>query len=93
MRDFEWDPDKEVRNARSHGVTFAEASTVFDDPLGRTVPDPVHSVAEERFVRLGISAAGRLLLVVHSERGPAVRIISARLASRRERVTYEQEPG
>jgi len=55
MADFEWDPAKEVRNARRHGVTFSEASTVFNDPLARTLADNVHSIGEERLIRLGVS--------------------------------------
>jgi uncharacterized DUF497 family protein len=68
-----------------------EASTVFDDPLSLTVPDPKHSVHERRFVIIGSSAPGRLLVVVHTERGHAIRIVSARSATKQERREYEEE--
>ncbi|WP_420128291.1 BrnT family toxin [Longimicrobium sp.] len=68
-----------------------EASTAFGDPLSIAVPDPDHSESEERFLLLGRSAAGRLLSVVHTERQDALRICSARTATRRERRTYEEE--
>ena len=87
---FEWDPDKASRNRRVHGVTFGEASTVFGDPLSMTFHDRLHSVLEERFILIGRSANGRLLVVVHSEQGDVVRIISARRAQRREQNVYEQ---
>ncbi|MFQ6024753.1 MAG: BrnT family toxin [Acidiferrobacterales bacterium] len=73
-----------------HGVSFDEASTVFGDPLSLTIHDPDHSATEECFVILGHSYRHRLLVVVHSERGDTIRIISARLASRRERRIYEE---
>jgi uncharacterized DUF497 family protein len=88
---FEWDLAKAVANAAKHGVTFAEASTVFADPLSVTVPDPRHSQSESRYAIFGVSARGRLLAVLHTERGERVRLISAREATRRERAVYEQE--
>jgi uncharacterized DUF497 family protein len=88
---FEWDPAKADANARKHDVTFHEASTAFGDPLSFTVADPDHSESEERFVLLGRSATGRLLSVTHTERRDAIRIISARTATRRERRKYEEE--
>ncbi|HEX8271211.1 MAG TPA: BrnT family toxin [Longimicrobiaceae bacterium] len=88
---FEWDPVKAEMNARKHGITFTEASTAFSDPLSLTIPDPDHSEREERFLLLGRSSSGRLLVVTHTERGEAVRIISARAASRRERRDYEED--
>jgi uncharacterized DUF497 family protein len=72
-----------------HGVTFPEASSVFGDPLSRTVMDPDHSHWEPRYVTIGLSGSGRLLVVVHADRGESVRIISARLATRAERKNYE----
>lgn len=87
---FEWDTNKARRNLAKHDVSFEESSSVFGDPLSLTVPDPVHSKVEERFVTLGTSHRGNLLVVVHTERGDNIRIISARLASRRERRTYEE---
>lgn len=87
--DFEWDADKAATNVANHGVTFEEASTVFADPLSYSVRDPRHSRGEARFAILGQSARGRLLAVFFTERGPRIRIISAREATRRERGTYE----
>lgn len=87
---FEWDPDKAERNLKKHGVSFQEATTVFADPLSVTIPDPDHSQDEERMLLLGMSIAGTLLVVGHTERGERVRLISARLATRRERRDYEQ---
>ena len=82
---FEWDPTKAELNVKKHGVTFEEASTVFGDSLAATVPDPRHSDDENRFVTMGQSLANRLVVVAHVDRGKQVRIISARLATRRER--------
>ena len=87
---FEWDDAKAERNRKKHGVTFEEAATLFEDPLSLTIEDSVHSHAEERFVILGASAWGRLLVAVHTERGDKIRIISAREATSRERRDYEQ---
>ncbi len=86
---FEWDPDKARQNARKHGVSFEEAASVLGDPLSLTIADPVHSVGEARLVTLGLSVNRRLLVVVHTERGETVRIISARRATARERTAYE----
>ncbi|HEX7241332.1 MAG TPA: BrnT family toxin [Longimicrobiaceae bacterium] len=88
--DFEWDPAKAESNARKHGVTFMEAATAFSDPLSVTVGDPRHSVSEERFVLFGRSESGRFLAVMHTERGAALRIISARQMTPGERREYEQ---
>ena len=80
--DFEWDEAKHRTNIGKHGVGFAEAPTVFGDPLAVTIPDPAHSVAEQRFVSVGVSAQGRVLVVSYVERvGDTVRIISATEAS------------
>lgn len=87
--DFEWDDAKAETNLRKHGVSFPEASTVFADPLALTGYDPRHSDDEDRYLTMGLSADGRLLVVSHTDRGDAVRIISAREATRAERKDYE----
>ena len=87
---FEWDPKKARRNLNTHGVSFDEASTAFSDPLSLTIDDPLHSEDEERFVLLGQSLKGRLLVVVHTERENRIRIISARSATNKERLSYEE---
>ena len=87
---FYWNPEKARQNARKHGVTFEEAASVFPDTLSITVSDPLHSVDENRFVTLGVSDRGRTLVVVHSDFEDAIRIISARLATRREKRNYEE---
>jgi uncharacterized DUF497 family protein len=86
---FEWDPEKARRNVAKHGVSFEEAATAFGDPRSITIFDPDHSEEEGRFILLGQIYAGRLVVVVHTDRGENVRIISARLATRRERRAYE----
>lgn len=88
---FEWDPDKARTNQSKHGISFDEASTVFQDALSMTIPDPLHSLNEERFVLIGHSCRGRLLVVVHTCRGNRLRLISARQATNKERVEYEKE--
>jgi len=87
---FEWDPNKARLNVKTHGVSFDEASTAFRDPLSQTIDDPLHSGDEERFVLIGQSVQGRILVIVHTERGDRIRIISARLATKRERFRYEE---
>ena len=87
---FEWDPQKAARNLAKHGVSFEEAATAFGDPLGRIASDPRHSGDEERFVLLGLSRGRRLVAVMFAEREEAVRLISARQATRRERRDYEE---
>ena len=77
-------------NARKHAISFDEASTVFADLLSLTISDPAHSHEEDRFVTIGSSHRGKLLVVVHTDRDDNIRIISARMASRRERRTYEE---
>ena len=86
---FEWDPAKATENATKHGVEFREAMTVFGDPLEVTIPDPGHSVEEQRFLSMGESSAGRLLVVAYTEREGRIRVISAREATAQERKTYE----
>ena len=88
---FEWDPEKAKTNARKHGVTFEEASTLFRDELSVTVPDPDHSRDEDRFLIVGHSTRGRAMIVAHVERSGRVRIISARLLLRAERIGYEEK--
>jgi hypothetical protein len=87
---FEWDPRKERSNLAKHGVGFEEASTIFADRSSLTIPDPEHSQTEERYITIGRAFTGKLLVVVHTERGNNIRIISARRASRRERKFYEK---
>ena len=91
MIQFEWDPAKAKMNLRKHGVAFREAATVLRDPLGITIFDPDHSDEEDRFITFGFSAAGRLLMVAHTERGERIRIFSARGLTRAEREAYEHE--
>jgi len=88
---FEWDPKKAESNVQKHGVTFDDASTSFADPLALLMPDPAHSVGEDRFIVLGMSSRQRLLVVTFAERPPRTRLISARRATRRERRCYEEE--
>lgn len=86
-----WDRLKAEANRGKHGVSFFVASTVFGDPLAITFNDPDHSVSEERFVTFGVSAIGRMLVVVHMDRGDTTRIISARRPTRAEVRIYEEE--
>jgi uncharacterized DUF497 family protein len=87
--DFEWDEAKAEANERKHGVSFSEAMTVFGDPLSITAYDPKHPDDEDRLLTMATSADRRSIVVSHTDRGTSVRIISARLASRRERKDYE----
>jgi uncharacterized DUF497 family protein len=87
---FEWSPRKAAANFLKHSVSFEEASTALRDSLAATTRDPDHSVGEHRFITFGVSAAGRLLTVSHTEYRDVSRIISARLATRLERRTYEE---
>jgi uncharacterized DUF497 family protein len=87
---FAWDPRKASANLRKHGVSFGDAASAFEDPLSVTVPDPLHSETEERFVLIGLCRKRYLVVVAHVERGDIIRIISARIASRAERHTYEE---
>lgn len=85
---FQWNKSKAAINLTKHGVSFEEASTVFDDPLSEFVSDPDHSIEEFRWVITGASDQGRLLVVSFTERGDKTRIISAREATRREAREY-----
>lgn len=86
---FEWDRGKADLNRRKHKVTFDEAVSVFYDHLSATFPDPDSYHVEERLITVGYSSWGRLLVVVHSELGETIRIISARLATAHERNRHE----
>ena len=89
--EFEWDPRKAEQNLKDHdGVSFDEATTVFPDTFSITIADPDHSDSEDRFVDIGLSHRGRLLVVSYTERGDRIRIISARRATRAERKSYEE---
>jgi uncharacterized DUF497 family protein len=87
--EFAWHPAKADTNARKHGVSFEEATTVFGDPLAKTISDPEHSILESRFVTIGMTARGRLVVVCHTESEDLIRVISAREASAHERKSYE----
>ncbi len=86
---FKWNLKKAKTNLEKHGVSFEEASTAFKDPLSLTIDDPLHSSGEERLVLIGMSYNNRMLVVVHTERGDNIRIISARKTSKKERNYYE----
>lgn len=87
---FEWDPQKAIRNLKNHGISFEEASTVFDDPILITFLDEKHSIGENRYITIGLSQQNRLLLIAHTERKEQIRIISARKATPHERRFYEE---
>ena len=87
---FEWEPEKASENEQKHGVTFFEATEVFDDDHSSSVPDPDHSVDEQRYLIFGMSKQGSHLVVSYTERGGRVRLISARRMTPRERRAYEQ---
>lgn len=87
---FEWDPNKAKENLETHGISFDEASTAFHDTLSLAIYDPLHSEEEDRFVLIGSSHRNRLLVIVHTDRGDKIRLISARKASQKEREQYEE---
>ena len=87
---LEWDARKARENLRKHDVSFDEAASVFFDPLSATGDAPDHSIDKRRFVTFGMSSSGRLLVVSHTARGDAIRIIGARLTTRAEREIYEE---
>jgi uncharacterized DUF497 family protein len=87
---FDWDKQKAAGNLIKHKVSFEEASTVFNDPLSDTFDDPDHSADEQRFLIIGHSKQGRLLIISHTDDGETVRIISAREPTRTEREAYER---
>ena len=89
---FEWDPEKGQSNQRKHEFTFLEASTVLGDPMELTIYDPDHSEGEHRFLSMGRSSSGRLLVVSYTEpEENRIRIINARLATATEMKRYESE--
>lgn len=90
MTSFEWDEKKAQANLKKHGGSFDEAASVFLDPLSITVTDPDHSEAEYRFLDIGLSDQGKLLVISYTERGSRIRIISSRLAVPAERKAYEK---
>ena len=87
---FEWDERKASQNLVKHNVSFEEAVSVFGDPLSRTFPDPDHSQDEERFIIIGASESGKILVIAHTDDERTVRIISAREATYGERKSYEE---
>jgi uncharacterized protein len=87
---FIWNEDKAQVNVQKHGITFEEALTVFGDSNSLTIFDEKHSVEEDRFIDLGLSASGNLLVVVYTEREDTIRIISSRNATISERRQYEE---
>ena len=90
---FQWDPTKAADNLKKHGVSFDEATTVFGDPLAATIPDPEHSAEEARFVTMGQTTKRTLVVVVHTDRGEEIRIISARRAAAGEKKKYAEGKG
>lgn len=88
---FEWDPRKAASNLRKHSVSFEEATTALRDDLALTGRDPDHSTGEPRYVTFGVSSQGRLLVISHTDRGGAIRIVSARTATKSERKIYEED--
>ncbi len=89
--EFEWNPNKAALNFEKHGISFQEAATTFKDPLSVTFPDPDHSIGESRYIIIGISRFGQILVVAHTDREDKIRIITARKATRQERKFYEEE--
>ena len=87
---FEWNPDKAIINIQKHNISFTEASTVFNDPLSLTYQDPDHSLSENRYITIGLSQTGKIIILAHTDRNNKIRIISARLATRQERRFYEE---
>lgn len=87
--EFEWDDDKAASNLKKHKISFDEGATIFNDPLVANITDPDHSEDEERFIAMGMSAEGNLLVVVFTERDDRLRIISCRKATKTETKTYE----
>ena len=88
---FEWDEEKATTNLRKHGVGFEESITVFGDPETLTIFDEEHSDQEDRYIDIGRSASGRVIVVVYTERVESIRVISCRKATPAERRQYEQQ--
>jgi len=91
MLRFVWDEQKDRQNEKKHGIAFADALSVFGDPLSLTIPDLTHSSDEERFVIIGRGKLETVVVVAHTEQAGQIRIISARSATKRERRCYEEE--
>jgi len=91
MIEFEWDPSKAKENLRKHGVSFDEGAAIFQDPLGITIYDPDHSIQENRYITIGSTLTGRVIMVGHTDRYGRTRIINAREITRKERKAYENE--
>ena len=89
-RNFEWDEEKAHDNLKKHRVGFDEAVSVFCDPFSITIQDPYHSIDEQRYIDIGRSDKGNVLVVVYTERGLNIRIISCRKANPSERRRYEE---
>lgn len=89
--EFEWNSNKATSNFAKHDISFHEASTVFGDPLAFTFPDPDHSYDETRYITIGESIQGRLLIISHTDLEQRIRIISARKLTRQERKIYEND--
>ena len=87
---FEWDEDKSKLNVRKHGSSFEEAKTVFNDPFAITIGDPDHSDDESRYIDIGLSSKGKLLVVWYTDRNENIRLIGCRKATRSERKAYEE---
>lgn len=90
MLEFEWDQKKAIDNEKKHGISFREAASVFCDQSAITFSDPDHSSTEDRYITFGLSRLRKLLIVSHAARKTRIRIISARLVTRRERRIYEE---
>jgi hypothetical protein len=88
--EFEWDRNKAASNLKKHGISFPEAATVFGDPLSITFPDPEHSIDESRYITIGLSINRKIIILAHADRENRIRIISTRLATRKERRFYEE---
>jgi len=91
LLEFEWDPKKAARNLRKHGVSFEEAASVFNDEVATAYRDPDHSQYERRYLAIGTSVRGRLLIIAYAYRGERVRIINGREVTKQEREMYEEE--
>jgi uncharacterized protein len=88
---FEWNAAKDKADYKKHQVTFAESRTIFNDPFLLTFPDETHSQSEDRLISIGATIDGRVLVVIHTERGQKIRLISSRVATNAERRIYEEE--
>lgn len=88
---FEWDEEKAKENLRKHNVSFEEAKTIFNDPFSITIPDSQHFTGEHRYIDIGLSLKGRILVVVYTERKANIRIISCRRAAKPEQRMYEED--